>query len=63
MADRYGPVIRRVVSRTMTTCKLNQYIEKWLAIVEKNKYETCNEQKLLAKYVRKCFASEDIIYR
>jgi phage terminase large subunit-like protein len=44
----------------MTTCKLNPYIEKWLAIVEKNKYETCLDQKLLAKYVRKCFAEEDI---
>lgn len=41
-------------------CDINKYVAAWLDIVEQGKHETCEDQKLLAAYVRRCFATEDI---
>lgn len=35
-------------------------VQGWIDIVEKNIYETCEEQKLLVKYIKKCFMTEKI---
>lgn len=40
--------------------KINQHIQEWIDIVENETYAVCEEQKLLVKHVKKCFAEEDI---
>jgi phage terminase large subunit-like protein len=44
----------------MRTYEFPPEVQGWIDIVEKNIYETCKEQKLLVKYVKKCFQEEDI---
>ena len=40
------------------TCNL--HIERYLTMIESGEVESCEDQRLLAAYVRKCFATEDI---
>ena len=40
--------------------KLNPHIQEWIDIVENNTYAVCEEQKLLVKYIKHCFETEDI---
>lgn len=42
------------------SCKIPPEVQGWIDIVENNIYPCCEEQKLLVKYVRKCFETEDI---
>ncbi len=44
----------------MTHSKLNHHIERYLQMIEKEEVRSCNKQKLLAKHVRKCFATEKL---
>ena len=44
----------------MTHCKLNPYILRWIEMVESGEIVSCEDQKLLVKYVRQCFETEDI---
>lgn len=44
----------------MNCCKLPEAIQGWIDIVEKNIFQTCEEQKLLVKHVKWCFENEDI---
>jgi phage terminase large subunit-like protein len=39
----------------------NKHINDWLRIIEKGEVPVCNEQKLLAAYVRRVFATEKLI--
>jgi phage terminase large subunit-like protein len=41
-------------------CDINPHIMRYLEMVESGEIEACNDQKLLAAYVRKCFREEDI---
>jgi phage terminase large subunit-like protein len=45
--------------RTMP-CELHPHVLRWIQMVENNEIETCEDQKLLVAYVRKCFETEDI---
>lgn len=42
------------------TCNINPHILQYIEAVETGKIEVCEEQHLLAKYVRNCFETEDI---
>ena len=42
------------------SCNINLHIQEWLDIVETHEYAVCEEQELLAAYVRNCFETEDI---
>lgn len=42
------------------SCKINQHIQEWIDIVENKTYAVCEEQELLVKHVKWCFAEEDI---
>ena len=42
------------------TCNINPHILHWLEMVETGEVEACNDQHLLAAYVRRCFETEDI---
>lgn len=42
------------------SCKLPPEITDYLELVEHGAYRVCDEQKALARYVRRCFDSEDI---
>ena len=39
----------------------NKYIDEWFDLVENNKIKTCEEQKLLVKYVKNKLDTEEII--
>lgn len=42
------------------SCKINPHIQEWIDIVENKTYAVSEEQELLVKHVKKCFAEEDI---
>lgn len=42
------------------SCKLDPRVEEWLTMVETGQVRACQDQHLLAAYVRKCFDTEDI---
>ena len=44
----------------MTNSKINPHILRYLNIVESNEFECCEDQHLIAAYIRKCFENEDI---
>lgn len=44
----------------MNSNQLNPYILRYIEMVETGEIEACEEQVLLAAYVRKCFETEDI---
>lgn len=45
----------------MTNCKLNEYIQAYIDLIESNKINSCNEQKQLIALVKKAFAEEELI--
>lgn len=42
------------------SCKIPPEVQGWIDIVENDIYPCCKEQKLLVKYIKKCFDKEDI---
>lgn len=44
----------------MRDYKFPPEVQEWIDIVENDVYRCCDEQKLLVKYVKKCFATEKI---
>lgn len=42
------------------TCKINPHILRYIEMVESGEIRACEEQRLLAAYVRRCFDTEDI---
>ncbi|MDL2324054.1 terminase large subunit [Ruminococcaceae bacterium OttesenSCG-928-A16] len=45
---------------TMTSSKINPHILRYIEMVESGEINSCEDQKLLVAYVRKCFETEDI---
>ncbi|HMM31609.1 MAG TPA: terminase large subunit, partial [Clostridia bacterium] len=44
----------------MKVHELNRHVLAWIEIIEKDKIGNCEDQQLLAAYVRRCFAEENI---
>ena len=44
----------------MRDYKFPPEVQEWIDIVENEVFRCCDEQKLLVKYVKKCFATEQI---
>ena len=40
--------------------EINRHIIEWIEIVEKDQIGNCKDQQMLAAYIRKCFAEDDI---
>jgi len=45
---------------TTMSCKINHHILRYIEMIEGGEIEACEDQKLLAVYIRKCFENEDI---
>lgn len=45
---------------TMTLCKINPYILRYMEMVENEKIRACEEQHLLVAHIQRCFETEDI---
>lgn len=44
----------------MVSSKINPYILRWIEMVETGEIVSCEDQKLLVAYVRRCFEEDDI---
>ena len=44
----------------MRNCNFPPEVQEWIDIVEQGSYKTCEEQKLLVKHIKECFAKEEI---
>ena len=44
----------------MMNCKLNQYLQNYIDLVEQNKIRTCKEQKQLIAYIKQVFETEEL---
>ena len=44
----------------MKKCDLPAEVQEWIAIVEQDQYQCCEEQHLLVEHIKKCFEEEDI---
>ena len=45
---------------TMTLCKINPHILRYIEMVEGGEIRACEEQHLLVEHIRRCFETEDI---
>lgn len=45
----------------MTNCKINEYIQKYIDLIDGNKINSCKEQKQLVALVKKAFNEEELI--
>lgn len=44
----------------MTNCKISKFLQPYIDLIESGKRKSCNEQKLLIKYVKKVFETEEL---
>jgi phage terminase large subunit-like protein len=46
---------------TMTSCKISDYLQEYIDLIESGERKSCNEQRLLIEYIKRVFETEKLI--